>query len=419
VADPQNTPSPIFSIVIPTMNRPEFLETTLKTALWQTFPDFEVVVSDNSNQEEMREWNQDIVRTQGGRNVPRYVRPDRWLNMPDHFEFASLQARGRYVLILTDRRVLMPHALEYLNARILSTAPGVELVSWYDHWGYSDLSGMVTGGPFGGGEEVWMPMDLAADFARFEQWKEGGYWSFRLPHILNGCYRSDLAQRVRGIHGRLFMPVSPDFTACFLMLAYGSQVLYIDRPLSLQHAGRFLGNGSTSFLEGVENYTKSFPEADPYEGMPVPLNTLFNTLARDFLKVRSIVGGKFAAIEPNWAGYYVTNYLEILDKENLGSGMDLGALYSLWEKGLSLLPPGDQAQVRETVRGFHKRRASFLPLRKWMRKKGWVPYYSILAGKVRRLRQRMAGGPVYDSIFEAAVHTDLPPVDPGPRAPKG
>jgi hypothetical protein len=271
---------------------------------------------------------------------------------------------------------------------------------------------LVTGGPFFGESKILNSQELARDFANFEQWKEGGYWSYKLPHTLNGCFRLELATEVRKICGKLFVPVSPDFMGGFLMLAHTPEVLYIDRPLYLQHSGNFVGNGTTSFLDGNEKFTNTFPEVDPHEGTPIRINTLFNTLARDFLKAKEMVRDKYSDIQPNWVGYYVSNYLEIMDKEKMGSGMNLVNLYALWEEGLSRLPEDQQVQVRKILKGFQDKRASFIALRKWVRKVGLAPYYSWVVGKIRNIKQRLSGQPVYASVFEAAIKTDY--LQPGP-----
>jgi glycosyltransferase involved in cell wall biosynthesis len=44
-----NFPQPLVSILIPTHNRPEYFEIALKSALAQSYENFEVVVSDNSS----------------------------------------------------------------------------------------------------------------------------------------------------------------------------------------------------------------------------------------------------------------------------------------------------------------------------------------------------------------------------------
>ena len=388
------------------MNRPEFLETTLKTALWQNFPDFEVIVSDNSNDAEKQKRNQEVIRKYSGDSRLRYIRPDTWLNMPDHWEFATLQVKGDYVLILTDRRVMRPSALKYLHSQIQSLAPNVGMACWFDFCDYSDLSGMLTGGFYTGRSTLFDSKDLVKRFSRFEFWRENGFWFDELPHTLNSCYRRELAEKARGLHGRLFRPVSPDFMAAFLMLAYNDKVLHIDRPLYLQHSGNLVGNGAASFADGMAKFTSTFPEIDPFAGTPVRLDTLFNTLVRDFLTVKGLVGARFSDVEPDWVGYYVSNYLEFIQKEQMGSGMDLGKLKALWREGVSRLSEQQQDEVRRSVGQLQYRRAHYIGLRRWARKMGWAPFYSSLAGKWRRFRQKMGGKPVYDTVFDAASMTD-------------
>jgi len=405
--EPNNSnKNPFFTIVIPTMNRPEFLEATLRTALWQTFPDFEVVVSDNSNQSDMLRRNEEVIQKYSGDSRLRYVRPESWMNMPDHWEFATRQVWGTYVLVLTDRRVVRPSALQYLHSQIQSVAPGVGMAGWFDFCDYSELSGILNCGDYSGKSTLFNSKDLVKRFARFEYWKENGFWFDELPHTLNSCYRSDLAEKVRSIHGRLFRPVSPDFMAAFLMLAYNDQVLHIDRPLYIQHSGALTGNGAASFVEGMEKFTSTFPEIDPFEGTPVHLNTLFNTLVRDLLVTKKLVGDRFSDIQLDWVGYYISNYLEFIQKEQLGSGMDLVKLKSLWSEGVSKLSIEQQEEVYRLVKELESRKPRWIKLRRLVRQMGWTPIYSRLVGKKRWFSQKMVGKPVYDTIFEAATKTD-------------
>ena len=84
--------APLVSVVIPTRNRGHRLPSALTTALSQTFDDYEIVVSDNFSADGTR----DVVGERATECV-RYVRTDRVLSMPDHWEFAFDQARGRPV----------------------------------------------------------------------------------------------------------------------------------------------------------------------------------------------------------------------------------------------------------------------------------------------------------------------------------
>ena len=91
----------------------------------------------------------------------------------------------------------------------------------------------------------------------------------------------------------------------------------------------------------------------------------------------------------------------------MGSGMNLVNLYALWEEGLSRLPEDQQVQVRKILKGFQDKRASFIALRKWVRKVGLAPYYSWVVGKIRNIKQRLSGQPVYASVFESCHKNGL------------
>ncbi|HEY5443446.1 MAG TPA: glycosyltransferase family A protein, partial [Pyrinomonadaceae bacterium] len=98
--------APLFSVVIPTRNRAHLLRNALQSVLWQSFDDYELIVSDNCSADNTA----DVVREIGGDRV-RVVHPDRMLSMPDHWEFALNHARGRFVTYLCDDDAWAPEAL--------------------------------------------------------------------------------------------------------------------------------------------------------------------------------------------------------------------------------------------------------------------------------------------------------------------
>ena len=95
--------------------------------------------------------------------------------------------------------------------------------------------------------------------------------SNRLPRLLNSCYRFDVAQTIRKEHGRLFIPLSPDYTAAFLFLAYTDSMVYLDRPLFMCHGNK--SNGQKNVMYGVEGYTSTLGDIDIYARTPLPINT--------------------------------------------------------------------------------------------------------------------------------------------------
>ena len=84
---------PRFSILIPTRNRGHLLPRALKSALNQTYDDYEIVVMANNPHDNTRE----VVRELGGDRV-RYYETDRLLPMPDNWELAWTKATGDYVI---------------------------------------------------------------------------------------------------------------------------------------------------------------------------------------------------------------------------------------------------------------------------------------------------------------------------------
>ncbi len=75
--------TPFFSIVMPTRNRVSLLRSSLKTAIDQSFQDYEVVVCDNNSKDDTREVVETFI-SQSSR--VRYINPQRDLSMCDNFE---------------------------------------------------------------------------------------------------------------------------------------------------------------------------------------------------------------------------------------------------------------------------------------------------------------------------------------------
>ena len=98
---------PFFSVVIPTFNRSRLVTYAVESILRQTFDDFEVVVCDNCSTDDTGE----VVGRMADPRV-RYVRtPAHWV-IAESWEFARTQARGSFIVMLSDDDALVPTALE-------------------------------------------------------------------------------------------------------------------------------------------------------------------------------------------------------------------------------------------------------------------------------------------------------------------
>lgn len=398
------TNGPFFTVMVPTMNRPRLLKAAIHTVMWQTFTDFELIVSDNSNDEESRTKNRAALEEYAEDPRVHYIHPDRWMNMPDHWEFATRHASGRYVVILTDRHVMRPSALEYLHSQINELPKESGVISWHDCSAFLDASGILVAKRFTGKTEVLDSKKMAREYARFADWGGSRLFSNRLPRMLNSCYRFDVAQAIRKEHDRLFIPVSPDYTAAFLFLAYTDNMVYLDRPLFMSHG--LESNGKKSVMYGVEGYRSTLGDVDIFAGTPVRLNTTFNTIVRDLLAAKDLVGTRFSDVHVDWVGYYLFNYSEILWKERLGSPMNIGALREQWWDGVGKLTPEQQTEIKEHVKELDQQRVAFIGLRRLVVRMGLDPCYHSVMGKLKHVRQKLAGQPVFANVFEAAMRTD-------------
>jgi len=110
--------APLFSIVIPTRNNAACREHCLQTCLAQDFRDFEIVVGDNSTED--NDETLELIRRLDSKHI-RYFKTDGSLALADSFEFAHSRARGEYVLGLGSDDGLLLHGLSTL-AKVIETA---------------------------------------------------------------------------------------------------------------------------------------------------------------------------------------------------------------------------------------------------------------------------------------------------------
>lgn len=117
----------MFSIVIPTRNRPNTLPSTLRTCLNQDFEDFEIVVFDNASGPETRE----VVEQFNDPRV-RYIHHSTALPMTASWNQALSHAQGNWIVFIGDDDGLCPGALRVLADHIAGH-PDIRSIRWL--WG--------------------------------------------------------------------------------------------------------------------------------------------------------------------------------------------------------------------------------------------------------------------------------------------
>lgn len=111
---------PLISILIPTYNqKEEYLRQSIDSALAQTYPNIEVIVSDNHSTNNVPE-----VLDSYNDNRLRIVKPPEHLPITPNFQFASDQAKGEYISFLCSDDWLDRTCIER-NFYFLISSPGV------------------------------------------------------------------------------------------------------------------------------------------------------------------------------------------------------------------------------------------------------------------------------------------------------
>jgi len=116
--------SPLFTVIIPTKDRAEYLHHTLRTCLNQDYENLEVIVSDDGSLDNTKE----VVLEASRKDARiRYITPGS-VGMRDNFEFALDHVKPGYVIALGGDDGILPHGISQMWRALQET--GMELLTW-------------------------------------------------------------------------------------------------------------------------------------------------------------------------------------------------------------------------------------------------------------------------------------------------
>lgn len=331
---------PFFSIVIPTKNRPELLRDAITSVILQDFEDYELIVSDNFNDERTKKVVDDFAAD------PRlkYFRTHQELNMPDHWEFATLKAKGKYILVLSDRSLLRPAALQEIHQMIQNSSPGISVYTW-KHFLFDNETGFLRAV-----SRANNTVEILPAVKLLEEYSNTQGRDYRFPVVLNNCYREDLAAEIRRKHGRLFGPICPDGLASFLMLFYAEKVTCLNKPLFVIQ-GAEDSAGLLTNLYGSDLYLRTLRLDNWYRYVPIKAPFNHNLAFSDYLTARIMVSGERDFADVNWVTYFLRCYEEFIYFSKTGFIRKSKSIFLReWEKALHSFDKDTQALVRKKAR---------------------------------------------------------------------
>jgi glycosyltransferase involved in cell wall biosynthesis len=220
---------PVFSIIIPTRERPETLRFAMQSVLCQDGDDIELVISDNLS-------GPATAKIALGFNDPRvvYVRADRRLSMCDNWDFAFKHARGDYIAFLGDDDAVMPRAFHIMRQVLTGRTPDIVMGTSYHYvWPAGEQPA----------ELLWVPVreerrqiELRPLIDR--TFRLGGAGYDRLPCAYRCFVRRTLFEKLSNATGRIFHSTAPDVFTTFALPAFCSAADHLGEPLFVSGQSR-------------------------------------------------------------------------------------------------------------------------------------------------------------------------------------
>jgi len=115
---------PLFTVIIPTKDRADYLHHTLRTCSNQEYENLEIIVSDDGSSD-----NTKAVALEAARKDPRirYITPGS-VGMRDNFEFALDHVKPGYVIALGGDDGILPYGISQMWRALQET--GMDILTW-------------------------------------------------------------------------------------------------------------------------------------------------------------------------------------------------------------------------------------------------------------------------------------------------
>lgn len=339
--------SPYFSILLPTKNRPEYLDDSILSVILQEFEDYELIISDNHNDQR----TQIVLNKYIDHQKVKIIRPEMELAMPDNWEFAAIHATGKYVIVLPDRKLFYKEALKtiYKNLKAFNEPNACSwTVKVYDD--QNKKMGWFAPEIKTGKSKLFNSCTLINNFLS-EKYLGSKSLDFYYPKSLNGCFKNEIAQQVRKNTGHFFnneFATTPDYSSLFIQLACSNEVLFIGKPIYISQ-GEIVSNGRFSTFVDCMPYLQSLRFENYYKYVPIKAPYIYNLLLNDFLRIKDIVGGNLNKHKTDWINYFASIYFDYTKIESMGlmEHDNLLNYRNSYEEALSKLSDDEKKKIDE------------------------------------------------------------------------
>jgi len=304
---------PEICFVYPTRNRPDFIRTALSFVSLHDLSDVQILIVDNSDSDNdstcnsVQEYLSDDIR---------YVRTSGKLSMVENWEFALEQSRGNYVGFLTDKMFLLPGVVEHL--RTFTQTNSFDVLSWFENnftpFSYSNYFGRGIYSPQTSNQiEAFREFDpKKCLYHRLETRTPRGLLSpseYAIGKICYGLYSRRILEEIKKKHGRVFFPVSPDYTSMVLALGTARSA-YSTNFAGIVHINTDISNGNKISLndEQALDFINTFDDSSEIlEQLPVPglYSSISNLVLNDYLSMTNKIDFSTSGNLSHWDKWIV------------------------------------------------------------------------------------------------------------------
>ena len=234
---------PKVTVILPTRERGDALESALRTVTEQRYENLEILVSDNCSHDRTGE----IARSTGDRRV-RYLNTGRRLSMSHNWEFALSHVTGGagWVTIIGDDDGLLPGSVEKVAGLIREAPPDVQAIrSDVCFYLWPSLTQNKSG-------RLAVPLKSGREIRSSREWlsrvMRGRATYLDLPMLYNGGYVSiAVMNHIKARTGAFYQSCIPDVYSAVAIASVTDRYLYMNEPLAI--------SGSSSHSTGRSQFT--------------------------------------------------------------------------------------------------------------------------------------------------------------------
>ena len=235
---------PKITVVIPTRERCDVLQRSLRTVTSQDYDNLEIIVSDNYS----CDGTEEAVRAIQDSRV-KYVNTGKRLSMSHNWEFAISHVADGWVTVIGDDDALLQNALTSVAEIIKSTGTQAIRARVCEYvWpsltgtGFGTLSIPLTTGYEVRDSKLWLGKVMSG-VARYPE----------LPMLYNGGFIcTALLTEIKRRTGALYKSLTPDVYSALSIASVVERYVHSSEPLAINGASKY-STGTSSFSKGEKS----------------------------------------------------------------------------------------------------------------------------------------------------------------------